>query len=142
MVNVKLQQYVQKSLHKGYPKLQPYYFGPFPIIDKIEKVAYKVQLPSDSLIHNVYHVSLLKPASASVSDSATLPPMSSHSTIYAQAILDRRMVKKENAATTQLLIHWQNTSPIDSTWEFADEIQWRFLNFPWGQENSSGEVLI
>ncbi|KAF2283954.1 hypothetical protein GH714_017563 [Hevea brasiliensis] len=39
------------------------------------------------------------------------------------------MVKRHNAAATQLLIHWRGLSPADASWEYADELQARFPTF-------------
>ncbi|PKU81795.1 hypothetical protein MA16_Dca003811 [Dendrobium catenatum] len=42
-------------------KLNPRYIGPFEIIERVGKVAYRLALPTDmSNIHNVFHVSMLK----------------------------------------------------------------------------------
>ena len=38
------------------------YYGPFQITDKINDVAYKLQLPPQATIHPVFHVSLLRRA--------------------------------------------------------------------------------
>lgn len=40
-------------------KLEPRYRGPFPILERIGSVAYRVQLPSSYACHDVFHVSLL-----------------------------------------------------------------------------------
>ncbi|KAL5558423.1 hypothetical protein UlMin_034634 [Ulmus minor] len=42
-------------------KLSPRYIGPFEILERIGKVAYKLALPSElSAVHNVFHVLMLR----------------------------------------------------------------------------------
>lgn len=48
---------------------------------------------------------------------------------YPQAVLERKMVKQRNQATTQWLIHWAGSSLADATWEFVKEIQAQFPPF-------------
>jgi hypothetical protein len=61
MVYLKLQPY---RLHAfdlpKHLKLMTKYYGPFRVIAKIGPAAYKLQLPSSTEIHHVFHVSQLK----------------------------------------------------------------------------------
>jgi hypothetical protein len=42
-------------------KLSPRYIGPFPILEKCENVAYKLELPpSLAGVHDIFHISQLK----------------------------------------------------------------------------------
>ena len=41
-------------------KLAPKFDGPYKIIEEIGEVAYRLQLPLEAVLHNVFHVSQLK----------------------------------------------------------------------------------
>ena len=61
-VSLRLQPYKQMSLkqQKKDNKLAPKYYGPYKVLQKIGSMAYKLELPSSSCIHLVFHVSCLK----------------------------------------------------------------------------------
>ena len=46
---------------KYYAKLAKRYYGPFQVLKPLNKKAYQLKLPTTWLIHNAFHVSLLKP---------------------------------------------------------------------------------
>ncbi|EEB99712.1 hypothetical protein MPER_00550, partial [Moniliophthora perniciosa FA553] len=52
-----------KNLHIGYPtkKLSPKREGPFEIIEALGPVNYRLELPEQWKIHNVFHANLLTP---------------------------------------------------------------------------------
>ena len=63
MVYLRLQPYRQSSLKKsGVEKLKPRFYGPYKVIRKVGEVAYEIELPEGSRVHNVFHVSRLKKA--------------------------------------------------------------------------------
>lgn len=61
LVFVKLQPYCQHSVvWRKHQKLALIYFGPFPVVQKIGTIAYRLKLPTNAKIHPMFHVSLLK----------------------------------------------------------------------------------
>jgi hypothetical protein len=58
MVFLNLQPYIQSSLApRANQKLSFKFFGPFPVLQKVSLVAYKLGLPASSSIHLVFHIS-------------------------------------------------------------------------------------
>jgi hypothetical protein len=77
LVFLRLQPYRQSSLKKsGAEKLKPCFYGPYRVVQRVGEVAYELELPEGSKIHNVFHVSCLKKAlGQQVTTSTELPPL-------------------------------------------------------------------
>jgi hypothetical protein len=75
-VFVKLQPYKKLSLKKkGNNKLTPRLYRPYEINKKISQVAYGLDLPTKSFIHNFFHASYLKKVLGKHHTSQTTLPM-------------------------------------------------------------------
>ena len=91
MVFLKLQPYVQTSVAKrANHKLSSRFYGPFPVISKINEVAYKLELPPQAMIHPVFHVSMLRRAVLPGTPVEPVLPVLSDVPAVPRAILDTR----------------------------------------------------
>ena len=106
-IYLKLQPYRQQSINKRvFHNLATKYYGPFRVIERVGKVAYRLELPSSSKIHNVFHVSLLKKKLGDHNLVSGLPPVSDKGEFMLTPlkILDKRMVKKKNKISSEVLV--------------------------------------
>jgi hypothetical protein len=132
-VFLRLQPYRQTtlSLRRDY-KLAPKYYGPYQVLARIGKVAYKLQLPNNTNIHPVFHVSLLKKKLGNQVVPVTQLPVLDNNGIFKEepiAILDSRFVQRGNKGVAQILVQWSNLAPEQATWESYDEVQQKFPHF-------------
>lgn len=132
-VFMKLQPYRQFSLRKhAFHKLNPKYYGPYKVTDRVGKVAYQLELPDNSGVHNVIHVSQLKLCSAAATAKVInhpAVPASFAADKEPEAILDRKMVKRGSVAATKVLVKWKGLPPELATWEFYYDLLKDFPKF-------------
>ena len=107
----------------GSKKTQPKYIGPFPVIERVGPLAYRLKLPAKYRIHPVFHVSLLKPfRSSDAFDHSQslrpLPDLSQGPDVYlVERVLDRRVRKIKRRSVVEYLIQWQGYPLHEATWE-------------------------
>jgi hypothetical protein len=120
-VYLRLQPYRQTTVaHRRSLKRAPRFYGPFTIIRKVGAVFYELDLPKDSSVHPVFHVSQLKPKLGStVVPLPKLPLVDSHGVFRPKRVevLDRRSRPRDNRPLIELLIHWEGQTADDATWE-------------------------
>ena len=100
--------YLSTENLKGFNKLTKKWIGPFEIIQQINDVNFKLQLPADFKMHNSFHVSLLK--NADVSNSNQFP--------------NRQIVNVDPPVV-------ESIDPADSEWEVEKIIKKQMRNRRW-----------
>ncbi|WVY91245.1 hypothetical protein V8G54_036759 [Vigna mungo] len=132
LVLVKLQPYRQHTIAlRKNQKLCMRFFGPFPVIQRISPVAYKLLLPPTTKIHPVFHCSQLKPCKGNHSQpyvplpttSNDLPPV-----IQPVAILKSRVILRGMNQVPQVLVQWEGLEVDNATWEDQSTLQQAFPN--------------
>nr|XP_008391446.1 uncharacterized protein LOC103453662 [Malus domestica] len=109
-------------------KLSHRYVGPYQIIERIGAVAYKLELPPElSLIHNVFHVSMLRKYVPDPSHIIQIEPLEVNpDASYVEepvAILDRPDKVLRNKVIPLVKVLWRNHAVEEATWETEELMQ-------------------
>ena len=124
-VQFKIGQYVKLSTinlasrAKGTPKLHPKYIGPFQVLERIGPQAYKLLLPEEMRIHNVFHVSLLQAwhSSPSGPPPAQVLLVKDDEQFEVDSILDHQDEGSARRKKRSYLVSWKGYPMEDATWE-------------------------
>jgi len=116
-----------KHYGPGVKKLRPTFMGPFEVDRMVGAAAVKLHLPAQwRRIHNVFHVSLVKPylGSSELPDGVrqVTPPPPVHwlegEPLYeVEALVDHRVAKKGRRKVYQFLVKWEGYGVEHNTWE-------------------------
>ena len=95
----------------------PRWIGPFKVLERVGKVAYRLELPASCKMHPVFHVSLLQPWRSG--DRSPGPPprffVNGDAVFTVDRILDHR--DGSGKILKEFLIRWEGYGPEHDSWE-------------------------
>ncbi|MCO5548387.1 hypothetical protein L7F22_001844 [Adiantum nelumboides] len=108
-------------------KLLTRYYGPFKIIDKVNDVTYRLDLPSTWNIHNAFHISLLRIYQGNLPSelpSPEPPEVEDQEEILVpeQIIHHQDRILKSGSVHRKYLLKFKNYSPLDAQWINEQEL--------------------
>jgi hypothetical protein len=119
------------------PKVSYKLYGPYTILECGGAAAYKLDLPEGSLIHPVFHISQLKEFILDYKLIFFELPVQLDfykEVLKPESVLERRLVKKGNAAIPLVRVKWERLPELASTWEDWNVLVERFpVVASWGQ---------
>jgi len=103
-------------------KLSPRYIGPFPILECVGKLAYRLELPNSMRgVHNVFHVSMLRKYLRDPEQHMTLEPETIKEDLTFEArpvrILEEADKVLRRRTLKYLKVLWTNQTEWEATWE-------------------------
>ena len=133
------------SKKKGAEKLKPRFYGPYKIIQKVGEVAYELELPAESKIHNVFHVSNLKKAvGQQIVTSFELPPLDDEGQLILilERILEVWERKPRNRIIKDYLLQWKDLPIEEATWAGEQVLQHPALQLLEDKQTRVGRTVI
>ena len=108
------------------------YEGPFPVLKRVGKVSYKLQLPPKLKIYPVFHVSMLKPYHGDEEDPSRGESKRAPTAVVTsfdkevETILADRLIRRRGVPSyREYLVKWKNVPDIEASWE-PEESLWQF----------------
>lgn len=115
------------------------------IVRRVGEVAYEFYLPTDSKVHNVFHVSRLKKALGQhIVSSAVLPPLDDEGklVLVPGAILEFRKRHLRRSVIREFLIKWKDLPIEDATWESDSILQHPALSLLEDKQIQGGRTVM
>jgi ribosomal protein L21E len=108
------------------PKFMSKFAGPFPIVERVFKDVYKLELPPEIKVHPTFHVSLLKPFKEDTlwpdRKQVIRPPpelVGEHLEYEVEGILKSRNLKNKGK---EYLVKWRGYHEKEATWVAAKDM--------------------
>ena len=105
--------------HPGSRSLMPRYIGPFKIIKKYSPLVYRLELPKNCRLHDVFHVSLLAPYRADGNYQPPPPELTLDGEMEYEVEMILRHVEygRGKQKNFRYYVKWRYYGPEHNTWE-------------------------
>ncbi|UTT89704.1 hypothetical protein NDA17_007024 [Ustilago hordei] len=105
------------------PKLDTRFAGPYPVQEQVGRRAYRITLPANLRVHDVFHVSMLEPARTSslpqCAEQPTIPSLPDEDlNLEVKALIDKR----SHNGTTEYKVLWRGYSEEAASWEPVENL--------------------
>ena len=112
-------------------KFSPRFIGPFEILKRVGKVAYRLALPPVlSGVHNMFHVSMLRPYISDPSHVVDFKPLQLDKGLNYEKepvqIVDREVKTLRNREIVLVKVLWRNHQLEEVTWEREEEMMSKY----------------
>ena len=107
-------------------------------------MAYELELPQESKIHNVFNVSnLKKTVGQHIAPSTELPPLDDGLLILIpEWIIQTRERKLRNRVIREYLVQWKKLPPEDATWEGEQVLKHPSLKLLEDKQSQAGRTVM
>ncbi|TYK05420.1 Ty3/gypsy retrotransposon protein [Cucumis melo var. makuwa] len=107
-------------------KLAPRFFGPYKIIEKIGPVAYRLQLPENSRIHPVFHVSQLRKLVGQHENIQPTIQFVDENYTWKSEPEEAIEYRKTGAKQWEVLVCWRGLPKYEASWESYEEMKEKY----------------